>query len=156
MGHKAWYIAIQPNHWGRGENEKQAKANMRRAGGKGKSTVYMVKQDDSMGPPYVDMMGSLCHCGKGLVLVSGKDVLGLDTGPLLNRPQTGARSDVPPMPANPNTRCQNCGMGWVEHNGYYCADGGEDGDQWDPYVPSVYTFDYSDSEDSDEDEDNPF
>ena len=72
-----WYLAIQEGHWGRGESEKQAKANMKGAGGKGRCSVYLVRQHRDASPPYVDMMGCVCHFGKKLELVSGKDVLGV-------------------------------------------------------------------------------
>lgn len=154
MAHKVWFIAIQPEHWGRGENEKQAKANMRRAGGKGKSSVYLAEQDDTKSPPYVDMMGCVCHFAKGLVLVSGKDVLGVNIRPNQpNSPRSGVRSDVPPRPADPATRCANCDGSWGQHNGWFCMNPDEEGEQWSPFIP----FEYEDDGMPDDDgEDNPF
>lgn len=157
MALKAWFIAIQPEHWGRGENEKQAKANMRRAGGKGKSSVYLAEQDDTKSPPYVDMMGCVCHFAKALVLVSGRDVLGVAAEPQSNRPRMGVRADIPPQPTNPATRCENCTRAWGEHNGWYCMFSAEDGDEWSPYVPYTETYDDDGIGMPDEDgEDSPF
>ncbi len=82
---RVYYLAIQNNYWGRGENERQAKANMRKAGAKGKSSAYMVTQPDDKPPPYVDSLGAVLHFGRKLEWVSGKDVLGCKPPPLVQR-----------------------------------------------------------------------
>jgi hypothetical protein len=112
MMDRVYFLAIQGACWGRGENERQAKANMRKAGGKGKSSAYMVTQPDDKPAPYVDSLGFVCHFGKGLDWVSGKDVLGCKHVEPVTRqardPWGDLRRTVVQMPDVPQCDCRVC------------------------------------------------